>query len=372
MGYSSECVTAEIEPRGSLSVASVNGEGGRVVVLASSASEEARVCETIADMNLRAELCHTAAELCRRMESGVEVAVIAGELLSGETLALLTETLSRDPPWSDLPLVVLSGGTSEGAWPAIDMEDGILNAILLERTVSTRTLQSAIQSALRARRRQYRIREYLAELTHAEHRERTRLARLLHDHLQQLLVAARIKVEGLERGGDPARVPAALQQVDALLVQVLDASRLLTVELCPPVLREAGFSAALGWLARQIEETHGLHVRVDADPAADPQAEDVCVLLFEAVRELLFNTVKHAGVDHAQVTVTRDERDSIRVVVADEGQGFDSQCLSRLPGSRGGFGLFTLRERLASLGGRLEIDTSPGAGTRTVIVASRH
>ena len=371
MGYSSEGVTAEIEPRVSLPVASVNGEGGRVLVLALGESEEARVCEAIADVNLRPDLCHTVAELCRRMENGAEVAVLAGELLSTETRALLTQTISRHPSWSDLPLVVLSGGTSESEWPAIDMEDGVLNAILLERPVSPRTLRSAIQSALRARRRQYQIREYLAELTHAEHRERTRLAQLLHDHLQQLLVAARIKVEGLERGGDPARMPAVLQQVDDLLAQVLDASRLLTVELCPPVLREAGFSAALGWLARQIEETHGLHVQVDADPAADPQAEDVCVLLFDAVRELLFNTVKHAGVDHARVSVTRGERDSIRVVVSDEGHGFDTQCLSRLPGARGGFGLCTLRERLASLGGRLEINSSPGAGTRAVIVASR-
>jgi signal transduction histidine kinase len=228
-----------------------------------------------------------------------------------------------------------------------------------------------MQAALRARRRQYQLREYLAELTRAEHRERARLAQLLHDHLQQLLVAARIKVEALERACDQAEQARALRQVNDLLVQVLDASRLLTVELCPPVLREAGFSAALGWLARQVEETHGLHVEIDADPTADPEADDLCVLLFEAVRELLFNTVKHAGVDQARVTVTRAERDCIRVVVADEGHGFDPECLNHLPIARGGFGLFTLRERLASLGGRLEIDTSPGAGTRAAIVAPR-
>ena len=370
MGNSTECV-ASVAPSLSFPVASLDGQPSQVLVLASSEEEAASVCEAIANIHVHAEPCFIVAELCRRLDAGVEAAVLAAERLPPATLEEIRHTLTQQPPWSDLPLVVLAGGTSDDVWPVIDVSDSVFNAILLERPVSVRALQSAVQAALRARHRQYQLRQHLAELTRAEHRERARLAQLLHDHLQQLLVAARIKVGALERASSPGRLPAALRQIDDLLTQVLDASRLLTVELCPPSLREAGFSAALNWLARQVEETHGLHVTIDADPAHDPQADDICMLLFEAVRELLFNTVKHAGVNHARVTLTRAEQDCIRVVVADQGCGFDSQCLSTLPGAQGGFGLFTLRERLASLGGRLEIHTSPGAGTEAVIVAPR-
>ena len=215
-----------------------------------------------------------------------------------------------------------------------------------------------------------RLRMLAAELTQAEQSERRRLARILHDHLQQLLVAARMRISTLRRDAHNEKAAAMLQQIHELLDQCLAESRSLTVELSPPILNEAGLGPGLQWLARQMEEKHHLHVEVDVDSAAEPTCEVKRVFLFQAVRELLLNVVKHAQVDTAYVKVTPLENDGLRLVVADFGQGFD---LAQLEGHRpsGGFGLFSIRERLEVLGGRLQIDAAPGRGARMVIEISR-
>jgi len=133
------------------------------------------------------------------------------------------------------------------------------------------------------------------------------------------------------------------------------------VELSPPVLYDLGLPAALHWLARWMLEKHSLIVRVEAEDA-DPEADSMRVLLFEAARELLFNVVKHAGVDAASVRLW--QRDGhIHLCVTDEGTGFDVSPDSA-PTTGTGFGLFSIRERLDSLGGGLQIESAPGRGTR--------
>jgi len=205
------------------------------------------------------------------------------------------------------------------------------------------------------------LRALASELIDVEQRERRRLAQLLHDHLQQLLVAARINASVLLKrvSGDDLLQP--LLQLDRLLGQSIQASRSLTVELSPPVLYDLGLPAGLHWLARWMLEKHGLTVEVEAEDEANPEAENMRVLLFQAARELLFNIVKHAGVDTARVQLWR--RDGhIRMSVADEGVGFDAgqECASA---TGTGFGLFSICERLDSLGGGLEIESAPGRGT---------
>ncbi len=89
-------------------------------------------------------------------------------------------------------------------------------------------------------------------------------------------------------------------------------------------------------------------------------------MLFHATRELLFNVVKHAGVSAAELRLSSDTNE-LRIVVADDGVGFD---LTRQPlqSTAAGFGLFSIRERITQLGGRLEIDTAPGQGTRVALI----
>jgi PAS domain S-box-containing protein len=226
--------------------------------------------------------------------------------------------------------------------------------------------QRVVERTAIAEQRAAQLRVLAAELTEAEEQERRRLAKILHDHLQQLLVAARIKTAVLRRRAEDDNFLRTLEQIDDVLNQAITESRSLTVELSPPVLYDAGLAAGLDWLARQIEEKHGLRVEVDADPEAEPTDESTRVFLFQTVRELLLNVVKHAQTDLAHVELKPLEEDRLRLIVADAGVGFELSALES-QGMSGGFGLFSIRERLELLGGHLAVEASPGGGTRMTV-----
>jgi signal transduction histidine kinase len=221
----------------------------------------------------------------------------------------------------------------------------------LEKKVEERTKELAKRAA--------QLRALAGELTLSEQRERSRLARMLHDHLQQLLVAAKFRVAILGGSGDAdvKQGPARRGIVDRCIV----AHRSLTAELSPPILSEAGLKAGLQWLARRMFDKHGLAVelRISED---GHMPQDIKVLLFESVRELLFNVVKHARTRSATVTVQRSDL-NLLVTVSDRGIGFDPNELPAVGEAGGGFGLFSIRERVELMGGTLAIDSSEGQGS---------
>jgi PAS domain S-box-containing protein len=223
----------------------------------------------------------------------------------------------------------------------------------LERRVAERTAE--------AEQRAEQLRALASELTLAEQRERHRLARVLHDHLQQLLVGMKLGTSVLRRQTHEPQLQEVVARLDDLLDQSIQASRSLTVELSPPILYEGGLVRALQWLAGWMLDKHRLQVEVAADEDANPASEDLRVLLYQAARELLFNVVKHAQTDRAHLEIRRSlSQNSIRIVVSDHGVGFDAVRAAAAPGS--GFGLFSLRERLQILGGRLQVESRPGDG----------
>jgi len=209
------------------------------------------------------------------------------------------------------------------------------------------------------------LRTLAGELTLAEQRERRHLAKLLHDHLQQLLVGAKFRVALLCQAKDPG-VKQAAEEVQALLTESIQASRSLTAELSPPILHEGGLAAGLEWLADWMHDKHGLMVGLTAEEDLTAAAEDVSILLFESVRELLFNVVKHAKVRSASVRLERVEGRMLKISVRDTGKGFDPHAAEF---SREGFGLFSIRERLSLVGGRLEIQSGPGRGSVLTLIA---
>jgi PAS domain S-box-containing protein len=231
----------------------------------------------------------------------------------------------------------------------------------LEQRVAERTAE--------AQRRARQLRAMAAELIQTEQREHRRLAKVLHDHLQQILVAARMKVGLLRRRSkEDEALTKLVGEVDELIGESINESRSLTMELSPPVLYDGGLAAGLLWLQRRMEEKHGLKVEVQADPAADPKDENLRVFVFEAARELLFNIVKHAQTQEARVTLAKTEEGKLRLEVQDHGVGCDPEW-SLGPTEKGrGFGLFSLRERLDLLGGQMEVETAPGQGMRVVVV----
>ena len=215
---------------------------------------------------------------------------------------------------------------------------------------------------------------YLAfQLTQAERRERRALAELLHDHLQQMLVAAKMRLDKVQRRNEvEGEAAAALDAVGELLDESIAASRSLAVELSPPVLYQAGLAPALEWLGRHQYEKHGLPVAVDAEKDAEPVNEDLRELLFQAARELLFNAVKHARAAQARVRLSRnvgEDGEMIELIIEDDGQGFDAVAIGVAPSA--GFGLASIRERLSTFNGRLEMTSSPGKGTQARIRVPR-
>lgn len=234
----------------------------------------------------------------------------------------------------------------------------------LEQRVEARTAE--------LRQRADQLARLAADLTLTEQRERGRLARVLHDNLQQLLVAAKLSLNALSRKTGE-KISTEITRIEELLNESINTSRSLTVELAPPILREGGLAAALHWLSRWARKQLGLHISARIDDSLAVDREETRLLLFQAVRELLLNVSKHAGVPEASVEFSRNDPDEVRVVVEDHGAGFDVEReLMPRDDIAGGFGLFSIRERLDLLGGSLRIESAPGQGARfTITVPSR-
>ncbi|MEX0884912.1 MAG: PAS domain S-box protein [Phycisphaeraceae bacterium] len=270
---------------------------------------------------------------------------------------------------------------SYGGTPVRDAQGRVQLAIVTLRDITARkqaerrlqqlneTLEQRVaERTADAEQRAEQLRIMARELTDAEQRERRRLAQLLHDDLQQMLVAAKMRLAcnagaAAEAGARAdARSPdVVMAEVSELIEQAIHTSRSLSTELSPPVLYDLGLAPALAWLGRWAEQKYAMRVEVEADPAAEMGNEPIRVLLFEAARELLLNVVKHAGVAEAKLTL-RQTDEAVQVAVEDRGVGFDPQS-AREQWSEGGFGLFSVRERLELMGGRFAIESSPGDGT---------
>jgi len=231
----------------------------------------------------------------------------------------------------------------------------------LEQRVAQRTAE------LESKSRQ--VQRLSSELVIAEHRERRRIAQVLHDDVQQLLYSTKMKLVMAHdelQPGDQSKCAESAGDAINVLTDAIRRTRQLTIDLSPPVLKDEGLVEALNWLAHQMEELHGLQVRLHSKKRILIGGEDMRILVFQIVRELLFNVVKHAKTNEAVVKL-RQVNDLLHVEIRDGGAGFEvDQTLGRLVAD-GGIGLIGCRERLALFGGRLEIESKPGAGTRVTV-----
>ena len=213
---------------------------------------------------------------------------------------------------------------------------------------------------------QEQLRRLALEISLAEEKERRRIASELHDGTIQNLALAKIKLGELERGVTEATERSALDDIRELLDVSIHDARSLIFELSPPVLYELGLGAATEWLGEQLQTRYGVTCRVSADQRAGALLVDIEVVLFQVLRELLVNVIKHADATAIDVVLSRrDNRLELRV--SDDGVGFDAAAV--VTGAAGGFGLFNIRERLQLLGASLEIDSGVGRGTRVTVTA---
>ncbi len=222
---------------------------------------------------------------------------------------------------------------------------------------------------------QEQLRALATELTLSEHRERTKVATELHDHLAQQLVLGLIHLgQAKEVPGVPPQCGPFIQKAEDVLNRSLDYTRTLVAELSPPVLREFGLPAALHWLAEHMERyTLAVDIEAPLSPLP-PITEAQGVLLFQSVRELLMNIVKHARIDRATVKL-RCQPGIVRLEVQDAGCGFeplyagpsDVARHNTMSPASSTFGLFAIRERMKALGATFEMESAPGKGTTATL-----
>ena len=215
------------------------------------------------------------------------------------------------------------------------------------------------------------LRALATELNLTEQRERKRLATDLHDYLAQLLALVRMKLGQMKQLKPVPAQTELIQEAETVLTEALTYTRTLVTQLSPPVLHDFGLPVALRWLAQQmVRQELSVDIRQSV-PDRLYIPEDQAVLLFQSVRELLTNVRKHAGVNDVTVAIDQDD-DRLTITVRDGGAGMDVEAATLTtaqPSSTSSkFGLFSIRERMLAIGGRFEIQSTPGAGMTAQLV----
>jgi len=215
---------------------------------------------------------------------------------------------------------------------------------------------------------QAQLKSMASALSLAEERERHRLATELHDEISQPLVISKIKLDTVLRSVQDPNLREQLQSVSESLERTIAQTRSLTFDLSSPILYELGFEAAVAEWLREIAQKHGIKTAFEDDGQPKPLEEDIKVLLFRNVRELLMNVVKHARASEAKVRLWR-AGGNINVLVEDNGVGFEAEQVILQHGGKAGFGLFSVRQRLEQLGGSIHIESAAGQGCRVTMTA---
>jgi PAS domain S-box-containing protein len=214
---------------------------------------------------------------------------------------------------------------------------------------------------------QGKLQVLVSELSLTEERERRRLATDLHDLIGQALAISKIKLGVLQKSLPAESIAKPVGEVRELIEKMIQDTRSLTFELSLPVLYELGFEAAVEWFAKYVRSHHGIQVDVQKDMKPIPMDDEIKVLLFRFVRELMMNVVKHAQARRARVIISR-AGEEVNIKVEDDGVGFGPKTQFQTISSNGGFGLFSIRERLHYLGGRLEVESTDIEGTRVTLM----
>ena len=277
------------------------------------------------------------------------------ELLDGaggvEPFELLTFTKSGTPVWLEVSTRLLH-------------KDGEAVAVLgVGRNVTNRK-----KSEEKLLEYQKHLRSLASELSLAEERLRRRFSTDLHDRIGMSLALAKIKLSELREEAADEETAGSLSVVLKLVEQSIEGTRSLTLDLCPPILHEMGLGHAVEWMAERMREQYGLEVFCEIEGFPDKLDDDISAFLYRALRELLYNVVKHAEATRAYIEAECDDN-LIRVTISDDGRGFTGVAQGPKGATHSGFGLFSIRERLKHLGGRMEIDSRPGAGTQITLEA---
>jgi signal transduction histidine kinase len=375
-----------------------------VLVLAPFGKDSALLSQVLGQTGFSVLTFRTLTELTEAIDEHSGVLLLTEENLHDELIGHLARTLSAQPRWSDLPIIVFTGtGASTVATEmAVRSRASLGNITLLERPLRPVTLISAVKTALAARQRQYQIRDQFNEREAAEQalrrahdaletkveerttalrklssrlmrvqdEERRRIARELHDSLGQYLAAAKINLEVLsaeKAGGDQGNGHSRdshLREAQHLIDRAIRDMRTLSHLLHPPLLDEAGFGSAARWFVEGFGKRSGIVTKLRMPAKLDRLPPEIETALFRVLQESLTNVHRHSGSREVEVRLSVYQS-MVTLAIDDTGKGIPREVLEGF-GKNGvnlGVGLAGMRERVTELGGRLEIDSNK-SGTR--------
>jgi PAS domain S-box-containing protein len=232
---------------------------------------------------------------------------------------------------------------------------------LLEQRVRDRTAKIQNQTV--------RMRELTNKLGQVEQKERNRLAAVLHDHIQPLVVGARMHLWDIHRKNDFDAIHKTAHKIEGILEETLVELRSLTVDLSPSAILNDGLAGGVNWLVSYMKKKFDFTLKSRIADTIDPVAENTCFLTFQCTKELLLNVVKHSGEKQASLSIERTKDQKIKIIVSDNGNGFDQDKFVETQDNTVSLGLFSIEERLKDIGGRMKIASAPGQGTTVTLTA---
>lgn len=215
---------------------------------------------------------------------------------------------------------------------------------------------------------QHRLQSLAAQLSLAEERERHLIATDLHDHISQSLAICNIKLGTLLESSPSADLTSGLNELRTLISQMIKETRSLSFSISSPLLYVFGLDAAVEQLAKDMQEQYGIIFEFEANKQRHALDDDVRVLLYRTVYELFNNILKHAKAHYVKV-IMKQHGGYLRITIEDDGIGFDTAQLTDSMRRNKGLGLFSVRERLSYIGGKVDIESKPGTGTKITITA---
>ena len=401
----------------------------RVLLIAPVGQDAKAMAELFAGQGIEARICGGPEACCGELNAGAGALVLTDEALEMPGALDLLRALHEQPAWSELPLIILTTGGAPRAIQLLEMATAAAGSVtLLERPIRTTTLLRSVEVALNSRRRQYQVRDLLAEqrritlqlreaherlaaraaelenlvrlrtaklaesnqqlrceieerqeaeaarevlrrqLINAQEEERRRIARELHDQMGQNLTALSLGLKALH-DSDPccAALPALIQPLQDLADQTaLDVHR-VALELRPSVLDDLGLVKAL----RNLVETWSARCRIQADFEAgrydsNGVSSEIETTLYRIIQELLNNIARYSGATRISLVLQRSA-DYVQAILEDDGRGFDPDRASQQAAEQNRLGLIGIQERLGLIGGRFTIESEPNDGTTFVV-----
>jgi len=256
---------------------------------------------------------------------------------------------------------------SVSGFPVKDDNDGLISyrgvcQDITERVLTGVNLQKSLDEI---KVYQKKLKKLNSDLTIAEEKERRRIAEYLHDGMSQTLSLAYIKLTSLLNSEQLSKTDKIIRESVELINTAIEETRTLTYELSPPILYELGLVQAIRWHLDKIGENHNICTKLTCFTDPSNLSNDMKTLLFRIVNELIVNSLKHSSAKCIEVEVKLKEK-YIQISVIDDGKGFHYKPGS-LYSDMGGFGLFSIRERLDSINGSLQFESKTGKGTKATV-----